>query len=329
MTSLTWNDLKKYPPAVLAVGALVALAVFASYAEELWRVAKVCYSQSDTYGHAFIVPFFAGWLLWLRRDMMAGEPDSEAFNGGFWLAWPFFAAWALIRWLAVYLNYGSLDAYSLIPCLLGIMVWVGGMRALRWAWPSIVFLLFMIPLPLSLSGGMSYPLQLLATKASVFLLQTMGVQAVAQGAVIQLTNEPLEVAQACNGLKMLMMFFAICAGAAFVLKGPMWEKLVIVTSALPIAVISNVSRVTATALQREFYSREWLNEPFHGGAGLAMMPLALLLLWGEMVLLRKLFPEEVEAEGGAMDDALFGAPQGAGAARKDSQVAGGAAAKGS
>jgi exosortase/archaeosortase family protein len=91
---------------------------------------------------------------------------------------------------------------------------------------------------------------------------------------------------------MLMLFVTICVGAAFVLRGPLWEKIVIIISAVPIAILANVARITATAVQREFWSTEYLNEHFHDLAGLAMMPLALLLAWGEIVLLHRLFPEE-------------------------------------
>ena len=47
---------------------------------------------------------------------------------------------------------------------------------------------------------------------------------------------------------MMMMFFAMCIGAAFVVKKPLWEKLLIVASAAPIAVLGNVARIVVTAV---------------------------------------------------------------------------------
>jgi exosortase/archaeosortase family protein len=112
--------------------------------------------------------------------------------------------------------------------------------------------------------------------------------------VIQLTGgTQLGVVEACSGLRMLMLFFAICLGAAILLRRPLWEKIVIVISAIPIAVFSNVVRITLTAFLHEQVSAELADRVFHDLAGLLMMPLALLLLWGEMVLLGNLFLEPV------------------------------------
>ncbi len=85
-----------------------------------------------------------------------------------------------------------------------------------------------------------------------------------------------------------MLFFAICVGAAFVVQRPLWEKIVMVASAAPIAVMANVARIVLTAVFSSLVSAEAAEEVMHDMAGLLMMPIGLGLLWAEMTLLSKL-----------------------------------------
>jgi exosortase len=252
--------------------------------------------EDEDYQHGFFVPVFSLVLLWFRRDMVDPFPD----RGSLW-GLAFFGLWAVMRWVTARFFYIHFDMFSVLPFLAGVAVFLGGWRALRWAWPSIAFLVFMIPLPGFLAGQLRYPLQQIATRISVFLIETLGVPADVQGEhsnVISLTNGQLNVVEACSGLRMLMLFVAICVGAAFLIRRAPWEKVVIVLSAIPIAVFANVMRISITAVLYEL-ARKWPNlidtqaadHFFHDWAGYFMMPLALLVLWGEVTLLKMLFLE--------------------------------------
>jgi exosortase len=220
-----------------------------------------------------------------------------------WWGLAFLALWAWMRLAAVYFNFGSLPEMSLIPFLAGVALFVGGWQVLRWAWPAIVFLVFMLPLPGDIQQLLSHHLQTIATRVSVFIIQTLGIMSVAIGHVIHLSdNRPLEVEQACSGLRMMTMFFALCIGAAFLIKKPLWEKLLIIASAAPIAILSNVARIVVTAVCCEI-ARRWPSlidsekamEVIHDWAGyLIEMPCGMLLLWLEMTLLSKLLIPPME-----------------------------------
>jgi exosortase len=248
------------------------------------------WSQAD-YQHGPLVPVFSLFLLWWRRDMII------PFAGrGSWWGLAFLALWAWMRVAAVYFNFGSLPEMSILPFFAGLALFVGGWQAFRWAWPAIVFLVFMLPLPGDVQSLLSLQLQLLATRVSVFIIQTFGIPSVAIGTTILLNDRPLGVEQACSGLRMMMMFFALCIGAAFLVKKPLWEKLFIIGSAIPIAILGNVARIVVTAVCLEM-ARHWpsLGDPanvektIHDIAGFAIeMPCGMLLLWIELTLLSKL-----------------------------------------
>jgi exosortase len=275
---------------------LVLAGVFVwFYWSSLETLLEAWYKTED-YQHGFVVPIFSIALLWLRRDMI---PKSLG-RGHLW-GLAFFVLWAVMRWTAVYFNYGSLPELSMLPFFAGVALFVGGWQGLNWAWPSIFFLFFMIPLPGAVQGLASEQLQRIATYISTFVIQTLGIAAVAQGNVIQLAERPLEVARACSGLRMMMLFFALCIGAAFVTKRPLWEKLTIIASAAPIAVLSNVIRIVLTAIAYEAGSRwpsvidlEQYGSMIHDWAGYLMMPIGLLLLLAETTLMSKLMVEPVD-----------------------------------
>src|SRR5258708_3103604 len=113
------------------------------------------------------------------------------------------------------------DHSSLLFWLAGRRGLIGGWGAWRWNWPSILFLFFMIPLPFSVATAMSGPLQTLATICSTFLLQTLGLPALAEGNIIRINDAQIGIVEACSGLKMLVVFFALSTGMARVTSAPL------------------------------------------------------------------------------------------------------------
>ncbi|MGD0896521.1 MAG: exosortase/archaeosortase family protein [Thermoguttaceae bacterium] len=274
-------------PVLIAWGVLLVTLLW-TYWPTVQHLVRT-WSTTDDYGHGFFVPIFAAFLLWLRQSMVDPWPSR-----GTWWGMGLFAVWAVARWANLYLNYER-DVDTLFPLLAGMALFLGGWRALHWAWPSIVFLEFMVPLPASVAALMSQPLQRVATKTTVYVLQTINVPAIivgGHGNVIQLSEAAnrLEVENACSGLRMLMLFFAICVGASFVLQARWWEKVVILVSAVPIAILSNVARITLHGAFAEWISPQ-VGQWVHDKAGWFMMPLAMIVLWGEMVLISRLFVE--------------------------------------
>jgi len=283
-------DLPKLMPGRPAqIGWLVLIGVLAvTYASQMARI-FVDWVDPD-YQYCFFVPEFSLFLLWYRRRMIIPLPER-----GSWWGIPLLVSWAAIWWASAFFSYNKTVPLSLVPFLLGAVLLLGGWRAFRWAWPAIVFLVFMVPLPEGYSHLLRQELQLLATKLSVFAIQTLGIPSAAQGNVIRLPGGDLEVERACSGLRMLMLFFAICVGAAFVLRRPVWQRITAVLSAAPIAVVANVVRLTMAAIGHHWFGPH-VGEAVHNWAGLLMMVVGLLLLWAEMALLDHLFVEPPSEE---------------------------------
>jgi exosortase/archaeosortase family protein len=110
--------------------------------------------------------------------------------------------------------------------------------------------------------------------------------------VILLNEVEIGVVEACSGLRMLVIFFALSTGVALLTRRPLWEKTLLVASAIPIALMANITRITATGILHELdVGSAVTNAVFHDLAGWLMMPLGLALLGIELTLLNSLLLE--------------------------------------
>ena len=87
---------------------------------------------------------------------------------------------------------------------------------------------------------------------------------------------------------MLLVFVAMATAIVLVIRRPLADKAVLLASAAPIAVLSNVARITVTGFLHEKVSSAVANAVFHDFAGWLMMPAALGLLWLELIYMRHL-----------------------------------------
>jgi exosortase len=265
---------------------LGALGVW-SYAPTLAMLAR-CWAHDPQYSHGYLVPLFAAVMLAMRPQQRAAVVWQFS-----WLGVPVLAAACVLRLLGDYFFIARdwLDAFSLVVSVAGLFALFGGWPALRWAWTGVAFLLFMIPLPFTVERALAYPLRTVATQASNYVLQTIGLPSLAQGHTILFYDVRLGVAEACSGLSMLVIFVALSTAVAVTIRRPLLDRVVILLSAVPVAVLANVARITVTALMHLWAGREWADLVFHDLAGWLMMPFALALLGAELWFLRRLLVE--------------------------------------
>ncbi len=272
------------------VGSL-GLAVLVSY----WLTLGIMVDRwwhDPQYSHGFLVPVFAAAVLWFRREQLRGVQMRPSCWGLAMLG----AGFGL-RLAGTVLDIDSVDAFSLLPTLAGLVWLVGGLAVWRWSWPAIVFLGFMLPMPYQLEIALAQPLRWLATEASTYVLQTLGFPALAEGNIIHIDQLKLGVIDACSGLGMLVTFFALATATAMVVKVPWLDRAVLVVSAIPIALIANITRITGTAVAHATLGEAAGKAVMHDLAGLLMMPLALGLLWLELRLLAHLLVPAAEGQG--------------------------------
>ena len=284
MTAQT-DHAPKVSSAALAGIALLSAAAIWSYWTTLAKIAAR-WGDDPQYSHGYLVPAFALYLLWTRREQLTGR----ALNINV-LGLGLLALTVALRLSGAYYHLDYFDQISLLACCAGLFMLVGSWTALFCSWPAIAFLAFMIPLPHMVSHAMSAPMQALATTVSTFVLQVLGRPALAEGNVILLNDIELGIVEACSGLRMLVVFFALSTAVALLIRKPLWEKLLIAGSAIPIALISNILRITITGLFYDTFGNHFGGAFFHDLAGWLMMPLGLAFLGVELWILRTLLIE--------------------------------------
>jgi len=269
--------------------SLIALVLAWAYFPtlgDLWHK----WMNDPQYSHGVLVPFFCAYLVWQRRER-TDRFSRPALVSGFVLL----GIGVACRIYSAGLLFLSLDGFSILPTLAGIALILGGWSLVKWVWPGLLFLVFMVPLPYTAERMMGAELQKVATLASTWLLQCFGQPAIAEGNTILIREIRLGVVEACSGLRMLMTFLAFAVGAVMLMQRSWVEKGIVLISAAPIALFTNVVRITGTGLAyawlRETDGREAVLTFIHDFNGWLMMPLGLGILLMELWILNRLLIE--------------------------------------
>jgi len=243
--------------------------------------------ENPQYSHGWIVPICAlALLFWWRRPITPVDRSARLAGLGL-LAGTF-----LLRLACAYFRIITIDMYTFVPAVAGIVLLAGGWSMFRWAWAPVATLIFMYPLPDEATRYLLGPLQTLATMVSTFALQTFGLDAYREGNRIILgETQVLGVVDACAGLRMLTIFVWLAIMIVLVSDGEWWENLIIAGSAIPIALIVNSTRITVTGVMYTI-NPELAEKIFHDWAGYFMMPMALGLLFAVQWLLGRLVVTE-------------------------------------
>ena len=278
----------RFPVAAWITFGVLALAVLAAFHADVYYLISQWWGNTN-YSHGFLVVPIALAILWLRRKELINTPVHPNPLG--WVALVLILG---LRYVAYERNDMWLEA-ALIPLVASALTFaLGGWRMLWAALPALAFLLFLLPLPGSVNEFLAGPLQRLATIGSTFLLQIMGLPVLAEGNVIIIGADRLEVARACNGLSMLSSFVTLITATVLTVARdrPLWERVVLLLSTIPIALVANIIRIAGTAWAYYLLGSERGEHFAHDTAGWAMMPIALLLIWLEMRLFSWLVVEE-------------------------------------
>jgi exosortase len=191
---------------------------------------------------------------------------------------------------------------GMIVTLIGMVLTLCGWSVMRLVWFPILFLLCAIPWPPTVYSQIASPLQVLAARTSVLILQIFGIDASYGGTKIfipqfgvdgsPLPARALNVAEACAGLIALMSFISIAATVAFLSSRPLWQKIVITLSAIPIAIFCNVIRVAGVAMLDIYAGHEWSEGFAHQFAGMVLYLPAFFLIMLVCWIVDQIFIEE-------------------------------------
>ena len=265
-----------------AAGIAVLMFAYREVISDLWNI----WATNQDYSHGMLVLPFALYLAWRMRKALQGLSPQPSLAGlGILLG-----ALAL-RVAGVQYYSGFLERLSLVISIWGLVVLLCGWRIARLMRGPLAFLLLMIPPPNSVAQAIALPLQRLSAVCSAAVLKVMGWDAVSEGNVIRLYGQDLEVAAACNGLRMVFAIVTLGCAMAYLARRPRWERFLVAASSVPIGVAVNVVRIVATGIVSQVFLGLVSVGRVHDVAGWLMMPVALLVIWWEQGVLRSVMVE--------------------------------------
>lgn len=266
--------------------AVLAAGFLWSYAGTI-RDLSATWSREPDYSHGYLVfplAIYLGYLRWDRRPLVA--PTIS------WWGLALIGASVPVRLWGAQLITDSADGYSLVMWLCGAVLLLGGWSWFRWAFPCLLFLVFMIPLPYRLETLLSGPLQSVAAKLSAVALQMLGQPAFARDTTIQLGEQVLEVERECSGLRIFVSIFALASAYLIAGRRELWENTLLLCSILPVALLANSARIVLSGLLFQYVSSSAAKRFSHDFAGWLMIGLAAMLFGLVLWYLRRLVREQ-------------------------------------
>jgi len=266
------------PPQAVSRGRLVLLGWFTAliligYGPVLQRLVRQWMDDPDM-GHGFFVPLVAGYIAWLKRDEWLSAPAS-----GNWVGM------VLVAWGSIQLLVATLGAElflartALLFTIAGAVLLAGGTRVFRALLFPLFLLVFMVPIPAIIYTQITFPLQLLASRAAELALTLIGVPVFREGNILELPNQKLSVVEACSGIRSLLSLTFLSLVYAYFFDRKVWMRWVLLIASVPIAILANAFRVTMTGILSE-YKREWADGFFHTAEGWVIFMMALVMLVG-------------------------------------------------
>lgn len=267
--------------ATVAIVTAIFIGAFWYSLVDLWRV----WQNNPDYSVGQLVPFAIMYMVGVRRKELVGLALRIDWRG-----LCLFACGVIANLLGYYYFYASLQNFGLVLCANGLVMTLLGWQGYRRLWFPMAFFLLAVPLPNRLHNAVMLPLQRLVAYLSTLVLEVMGVPVVRHGHILEVQGQQIVVAEACSGLRMALAFLLVTGVVAYVIQRPTWQKVTLVVSSLPIAIVCNVVRIVAMA--RLYGTKyEWLAlDDMHEVVGMLMMPMAIGLILFELWLLAKLTP---------------------------------------
>lgn len=290
-----WLDLNIHTYIKIAIIAVLFVWLFYNEIDNLLKQ----WLDDPTWSHGLLIPLFSLYFLHHRRKEIVSLEAKPNYFGLFFIIFGISAY--ILNLSAPSLRVGYIRPLLMIEVLAAIVLFIGGWRLFKYTWLSIVFLIFAIPLPQGYYVRFTMPMRHLAAAVSAALLNLVnGLQAINNGVIIDIIYkgkpiEPsLDVAEACSGMRLMMAFIALGVAMAYLHYRPLWQRLILLLSTVPIAIFCNVARVTVTGFIYVFIGPEYAQNIYHDLLGIAMLPLAFVLYSLLASLLAGLFVEETQ-----------------------------------
>lgn len=259
---------------ICGLTAIALLIVFAYKVTFLWMYGR--YMGADSYySHGFLVPFISLFFIYQQKDRL-NKTEQKTSRAGLYIL--LFAL--MLHLLGTILYVFSISGFSLFVLVIGLSLYLFGPKISKIIWFPLLFLIFMFPLPGAIISLVSFPLKVLAAKVGVWVVALLGVPVHLEGFNIYIPAGHLLVGNPCSGLRSLIAFMALGSVFAYITPVGPGKKWFLFFLTIPIALLSNVTRVPMLILISHYFGLEAAAPDtfVHTGSGMLVFVIGFILL---------------------------------------------------
>ncbi|MGQ0793002.1 MAG: exosortase/archaeosortase family protein [Deltaproteobacteria bacterium] len=221
---------------LLVVAAIAFLGVFTPtmlWLYERWSLGIWYHS------HGFLIPPVSVYFAWQIIKNFPKDEKSSPSPIGFFFLIPAIVAHVADTALQSYM----LSSIALIFAIIGLALLLLGVNRTKALWFPIVFLFFMLPVPLVATEEFRNALRLITAIANENIMGLVGEPVYREGTLLYTSEGPVQIADACSGFSTLLGMITISSIYAYTSASGLREGLILVLISIPISVIANIIRV--------------------------------------------------------------------------------------
>jgi len=253
--------IEKYAPYIFfAVLLLLYLPVFPQWGKDIFT--------NENNQHCMAIPFISLYAVYLKRGVLKEKLAAQGLRRGN----PYlFIAGICTYLLGIAGGIIFFQQLSLIVLIAGSVLYLYG-RAIFFelAFP-LFYLVFTVPVPEAAYQAFSSPMKLFASKAAARVIRLCGIPVYQEGVNLFFPYTSIEVVDACSGMRSLVSLLAVSTVFAYFFQKKFLSRALIVCSAVPIAVFSNVVRIVLTGIIAHAFGQEYAQGVLHTVLGTAVV----------------------------------------------------------
>ena len=258
----------------LALQILILAAAFTGVYSHAIKTLISDWSNDPNFSHGFLIPFVALYMVWYKKETLK-TIEKKPWAPGLGVI-----IFGMLCFLA-----GTIGAElfvmrsSMIITIAGMVLYLFGWETFKAVFIPIIYLIIMIPIPAIIWNKIAFPLQLFAADLSSRMVFLLGIPVLREGNILHLANTSLEVVDACSGLRSLTSLLALSGAFAFIAPLGRINRWILFFSAVPIAVVINIFRLTITAVMATYMGPDAAHGFLHDMSGLVVFAVALALVY--------------------------------------------------
>lgn len=252
---------------------VVFLLIAASIPTILWMSDR-WFIPDSYYSHGFLVPLITLFIIWRKRYELEKLPFVPS-------RWGFrtFLLGISLYWTSALLHVYFSSAIAMLIITIGLIGHIYGKKTLQEILFPILFLVFMIPLPLIVVAYICFKLKIVAAQLATLMLNILGFGAVQLSSYIKLTHSYVLVEDSCGGLRSLVSLMALGSIFAYQLNARFIKKMILFAMAVPIAIVTNASRIVFLSIIGEVWGAQYAQGILHTVSGYLVFAFAFLFLF--------------------------------------------------